>query len=253
MKKIIIVVVAIFVAALAYVLMFVKDVDVEISEVTVQEAVTKQISDGPIKSRGVTLIIKSAEIDFKANNTASVNIDFDADGYGYSGGMAGNFSTGLRYDEPIIYLADLSPVGIEMKLDTETQGKLNDVKNVATDFLKRQRNQMLSEEAKQSLDNILDRNQEKMKNFVISSTYKFFETLPIYDLNDAGLKGSIASLALKDVRFTADAAIVTLSPSMAIIKILSFLFTLILCTLFLLAYFGFPFISIATKMSEGES
>lgn len=252
MKKIIVVVTAIFIAALVYVLMFVKDVDVEISEIMVQEAVAEQISDGPIRSRGVTLIIKSAEIDFKANNTASVNIDFDADGYGYSVGMVGSFSTGLRYDEPVIYLADLSPVGIEMKFDSETQGKLNDVKNVATDFLKRQRKQMLSEEAKQSLDNILGRNQDKLKDLVVTSTYKFFETLPIYNLNDAGLKGSIASLALKDVKFTEDAAIVTLSPSMAIIKILSFLFSIIICTLFLLLYLGFPFIGIATKMNEGD-
>ncbi len=241
MKKFFIVILAIFVAAIAYVFLFVKDIDVKILETTVQDAVSKKILNGPIRSRGIKLTINTAKVDFQANNTASVNIDFSAEGYGYSGGMEGNFSTGLRYDEPIFYLANLAPVGIKMNLDSETQGKLKDVKNVATDFLKRQRNQMLTEEAKQSLDNILDRNQENIKNFAIASTYKFFETLPIYNLNDAGLKGSIASLALTDVRFTEDAAIVTLSPSLAIVKILSFCFFIALMTLLLLSFLGFPF------------
>ena len=78
---------------------------------------------------------------------------------------------------------------------------------------------MLSEEAKQSLDNIIGRNTENLNEIATSVTYKFFETLPIYNLNDAGLKGSVASLALKEVRFNEDAAVITLSPAQAIIKI----------------------------------
>ena len=87
---------------------------------------------------------------------------------------------------------------------------------------------MLSEEAKQSLDNIIGRNTENLNEIATSVTYKFFETLPIYNLNDAGLKGSVASLALKEVRFNEDAAVITLSPAQAIIKILSFIGAILL-------------------------
>lgn len=219
---------ALFGLAIVWVLLFAKTIDVTISENQAQAAIDKKIDAGPVRSRGVELTVNSATIDFKANNTAEITVDFLADGYGYSGEVVGNFASGIRYDEPRVFLDNIVPLDIELTADSETSQKIQDVKNVATDFLTRQREQMLSEEAKESLDNIIGRNAENLNEIATSVTYKFFETLPIYNLNDAGIKGSLASLALKEVRFTESSAVITLSPAQALLKILSFIGSVLL-------------------------
>lgn len=218
------------------VFLFAKDVDITLSENQVQAAIDKQINADPIRSRGIELTLNSAAIDFKANNTAAIVVDFLADGFGYTGSISGNLESGIRYDAPEIFLNNIVPIEMSLILDQETDGKLQDIKNVTSDYLKRQKEQMLSEEAKQSMDNIVGRNEESLKKFALESTYKFFETLPIYDLNDTGVKGSLASLALKNVKFTETEAIITLSPVQALIKILTFCSFLVLS---IWSFFGF--------------
>jgi len=235
--------IAAFLAIVSFlgVIFFAKDFDVEITEQTVQQAIKAKIADGPIESRGVSLTLNNATVDFQSNNTASIVVDFAANGYGYAGRIDGNIATGLRYDAPKIYLADIDPGSLNTEFDPETEGKLNDLKNVASDFLQRQKKEMLSDEARQSLDNIVGRNEDKMAEYSAKAVDWFFTTIPVYDLNDAGIAGSLASLALKDVRFTDTAAVVTLSPSQAIFKILSFIFTALAVFAFIWLYvFGVP-------------
>jgi len=239
LKKVSITTLILFGLATLGVFLFAKDVDFVLTESTVQAAIDKKIDAGPIRSRGIELTLNSAIIDFKANDTAEIKVDFMADGFGYSGNMLGDFASGIRYKEPEIFLNNIVPIKVEISTESGTGSKIQDVKNVATDFLKRQRQEMLSEDAKQSLDNIVGRNEEALKDFAITATYKFFETLPIYNLNNAGIKGSLASLALKDVRFTDSSAIITLSPVQALIKILSFV-GLVLLILWYVSGFYIP-------------
>ena len=219
------------------VFLFAKDVDVKLTEDQVNAAINQKIINGPIRSRGVELTVKSATVDFKANNTAALSIDFLADGFGYKGNMRGDFATGIRYDAPEIFLDNIVPVQMELGVDAETEGKLQDIKNVASDLLERQKRDMLSDKAKESLDNIVGSNEDVLKEFAIKATYGFFETLPVYDLNDLGVKGSLASLALKDVSFTEHDAIISLSPVQALIKILSFCAISLLTLWYLLGFY----------------
>lgn len=241
-----------FALACAFVFMFVEDVDVTLSESQVQQAVNEQIDKGAVKSRGVELTLNSAIIDFKANNTAAINVDFDAEGFGYAGKMRGDFATGIRYNQPKLYLADLQSNGIETVLEEESASKVEDYKNVAKDFLKREKDKMLSDEAKDSLGAIVARNEETIKDYAVAATYKFFETLPIYDLTNAGVAGSLASLALKDVRFTEDSAVVTLSPRLFIIKVLSFIASLIAFALYLFFRYGRGIDYVINKIDGGK-
>ena len=223
LKKIFVPIFLLLGLAVVGVLLFAGDIDVTITEQQVQAKIDEQIAEGPIQSRGIELTINSARIDFKASDAAEIVADITADGFGYSGTMAGTFLSGIRYDQPEIFLDNILTSSIELAADAETEGRLQDVKNVASDFLTRQRDAMLSDEAKESFENIVGRNEDTIKDVVAAGAYKFFETLPVYDLNEAGIKGSLASLALKDVRFTETSAIVTLSPVQALIKILSFI------------------------------
>jgi len=233
MKKIGLVLAVLFGALFVATFFFGKDFEVHISEASAQKMIDGSMTSDTMSSLGVKLDIESATIDFKANNTAAVDVKFMASGFGYSGEAQGEFATGIDYRQPKIYLANLAPVDMTLDLDKDSQGKVDDVTNVAKDFLQRQRDKMLSEDAKQSLDNIVGRNQEKIKELAVTATYKFFENLPIYDLTDAGLKGSIAAMALKEVRFTETEAIVTLSPSRVIVRVLTAIFTFLAIILYL--------------------
>ena len=222
-KKIILIVSAIFGLAIAWVLLFSESFDIVITEEQAQAEIDEQIAAGPVESLGIELNVKSASIDFKANNTAELDVDFIADGFGYSGEVEGVFGSGIRYKTPEVFLDNIEPVEVKLTTDPDTAEEIQDVKNVARDFLARQRDKMLSEDAQGSLDRIVDRNTDRISQLATRVTYKFFESLPIYDLNDAGIKGSLASLALEDVRFNENSAIVTLSPKQALLKILAFL------------------------------
>ena len=237
MKKIAITITSLLLILAVGGIFFAKEINVELTEEMVQRAIDSKIDEGTVNSRGVDIKLNAAKVDFRANNTASVNVDFEANGYGYAGSMHGDCSTGLRYKAPKIYLADLSATDMQTRFDDKTAGEIEDVKNVAKDFFKCKREEMLTEDAQESLDNIVGRNQEKLEELAVKATHVFFETIPIYDLNSAGLKGSLASLALKEVKFTEDSAVVTLSPSQAIFKILSVILgALLFALIFIMPY-----------------
>ena len=228
LKKILIALAALVALAMAGIYIFADDFELTLSEAQVQTAIDRKLAQGDIKHLGVTLAPNAAQIDFKANNTAQLAIDFDVSGFGHGANMGGRLTSALRYDSPRLYLGQLDTSDLTFKLDPDLEQKTGDVKNVATDFLKRKRDEMLSDDAKESFDRLVGVNDEKIKAASAKSVQWFLNSVPIYDLNDAGYKGSLASLALKDVRFTEQSAIVTLSPRQAVIKILLFLGALLM-------------------------
>ncbi len=236
LKKILIALVAIVVIVMAGIYILADDFDLTLSEAEVQTAIDRKLAQGDIKHLGVTLGPNAAQIDFKANNTAQIEVDFDVNGFGHGANMGGRLTSGLAYDSPRLYLGQLDASDITFKLDPDLEQKTGDIKNVATDFFKRKRDEMLSDEAKESFDRLIGADDDKVKAASAKAVQWFLSTVPIYDLNDAGYKGSIASLALKDVRFTEDSAIVTLSPRQAVVKILIFLGGLLLVLLGSLIY-----------------
>ena len=116
MKKIGLILAVVCGAVFAATFFFGKDFDVRISEVAAQDMIDERMISDPMSSMGVVLDVKSATIDFKANNTASVNVDFKASGFGYSGIAKGDFTTGIDYRQPKIYLARLVPVDMSLEL-----------------------------------------------------------------------------------------------------------------------------------------
>jgi len=233
-KKIIISLLLILGLLIAAVFLFAKDVEVTLPEGQAQRLINEKIeSDNVIGYFGIDVTMTRVLIDFTADNRVLLNANFSTEGFGYSSNISGVFKSGLRYSEPRIYLKDITPIEYEVRYDDKTKDELSDIKNIASDFLKRQKNKMLSDEAKASLDNVSKRNKGKLKEAVRSKTYAFFERLPIYNLNDADVKGSVVKLALKDIQFTEDAAILTLSPVQAMIKILMFIFAVIMILLYI--------------------
>ena len=237
MKKILFAILALTALALAGVFIFVDDFNIELSETDVQTAIDQRIASGPLEHFGASLDLRAATIDFLPNNTAQLDVDFDASGFGYKGTVTGDMATGLDYRAPELFLAHLKLDDLSMTLDAQTNSKLKDVTNVAKDFLKRQREEMLTDEARESLDKLVTGENSALEQKMQAAVKWFITTIPIYDLNDAGAKGMAASLALKEVRFTEHSAIVTLSPRQAVLKIVSFIGICLMLAAFFLMQF----------------
>ena len=96
-------------------------------------------------------------------------------------------------------------------------------------MVERKRRQDNETNSKIGLDKSSD---DFVENVILKSTKYVFESVPICDLRASGKTGMVASLALKDVKFTETSAIVTLSPVTALLRILSAIGLFCLCLLY---------------------
>ena len=234
LKKILIGILFILALCAIGIVLFAKDFEVKISEETAQDAINAQIKAGPVKKLGVKIELKTAEVDFRPDNTMKISAEFGTETLGYSHKVDGIFQSGISYRSPRLYLDNISPVKVEVQSDDETKEELGEIKSAARKFLQRQKDRVKSENNKAVLDAVIGKDLEAFQENIISATYSFFEKIPVYNLKSAGYKGSLASLALKDVRFTDDYAVVTLSPVQALLKILAIIgFLLLVITNFI--------------------
>ena len=232
-KKILLSILGFLALCVIGILVFAKDFEVKITEETAQEAVNAQLGGPPLNRLGVEIDVQSATLDFRSDNTMKFDTEFTTEALGYNNRVKGTFQSGIRYKSPRIYLDKISPSKIEVTTDEETREELNEIKSAARKFLDRQKERINGEDGKDVLDKIIGENDGDFQDTLVRASYPFFEFVPIYDLNDAGYKGSLASLALKDVTFHDDYVAVTLSPKKAMLRILAILGTMLL----ILGYF----------------
>ena len=235
LKKIIIGFMASILVMMLGVLLFAKDVQVTVSEAEAQSVIQDYMSRQSEETTGSPKVTPlSLTLDFTDDNTAIIHSNVALEGFGYSGEFKGKFASGLRYQRPRLYLDEVKLIDGGFTADDDVRSELTDIKNVAIDVLKRQREGRVDEATGKSVDNSQEKNTDIVENFTLSAVKVFTESVPIYNLTNAGEKGVIASLALKEVQFTDDEAIVTLSPKTALLRILGMLFTVLMVLLLVL-------------------
>ena len=234
-KRVLLGLFAILALGLLATFLFAKDFSVEVSETQAQTLFDKEIASGPFQKYGIKLSVNEAKIDFRDDNTMRLDADLTSDALGYKSVIKGQFTSGVRYSVPRIYLNDLKPIELDIDTSKDEKDELSEIKSAAQKFLERQRENTQNEKAKEHLNNILGETDEDFEKTLAKATYRFFESIPIYDLRLAGYKGSLASLALKDIEFREDHAVITLSPSLAVVRILIGIGTALLTILFVLA------------------
>ena len=228
LKKVLIGILFILALCAIGIVLFAKDFEVKISEETAQDAINAQIKAGPVKKLGVKIELKTAEVDFRPDNTMKISAEFGTETLGYGHKVDGIFQSGISYRSPRLYLDNISAVKVNVQSDKETKEELGEIKSAARKFLQRQMDSAKSEDTKAVYDKVIGVNEDAFQENIVKATYVFFEFIPLYNLNNAGYKGALASLALKDVHFTDDYAVVTLSPVQALLKILAIIGFLLL-------------------------
>lgn len=218
-KKIALIISATILLLMAAIFLFAKDIEISVSETEAQSAIDDYLVSDNYHSFGVNISPKSISIDFKADNSAHIKSEMTLEGHGYSGQFEGKFSTGITYRIPRLYFDEIELIEGGFRTDNETKSELSELRDAARNVLRRKRKSL---EAKNPADTrILLTDEKVLEGLVLSGTKKFFETIPIYNLKRSGKTGMIARLALKDVNFTDEAAIITLSPVTALLRILA--------------------------------
>ena len=237
LKKIILGILVFLGLCVVGILLFAKDFEIKISEEMAQDVINAQIEAGPMRSLGMEITLKKAEVDFLADNTMKISADMETNALGYKHQVDGVFQSGISYRSPRLYLDNISPVSINIESDDETKNELDDLKSTARKFLQRQRDNSKSERNKGALDIIIGANSGEFQKTITAASYALFENFPIYNLNNAGYKGSLASLALKDVKFSEGYATITLSPVQALLRALAILGLILLVITYFLGKF----------------
>jgi len=230
---------------MAAVFLFAKDIEIRLSESEAQSALDSFLQTESHENFGVRVLPKKVILDFKPDNRALIDSELDLDGHGYAGEFNGRFSASLDYRIPRLYLHEPELVEGGFTTDETIRSELADLKKGAVKALERHRNReddvSVRIESDEPSDVLVD-------DFVLWATRSFFENIPIYNLSKLETAGMAASLALKDVRFTEDEAIVTFSAATALLRILSFIGAVLL----LLIWFIGPHV-LVFKLSQRSS
>lgn len=235
---------------MAAVFLFAKDISISVSEIEAQAAIDEFLASSDPQTMGVKISPTYVKVDFKGGNRAHIESEIALDGHGYRGKFDGTFSAGIDYRVPRLYLDELQLIDGGFLTDDQTETELSELKNAAINVLRRKRKSLSAEKANNTNSQT---SEDLMEEFIIKATKSLFETIPIYDLRRSGAVGTAASLALKDVRFTEDAAVITLSPVTALLRILAAIgFTCLLVAWFLGPTIVRIFLSRSTNTKTNE-
>jgi len=215
-KKLMLIIAGVIAVLMAAVFLFAKDIEIRLSEAEAQTAINAYLQTEILEGFGIRISPKRAVIDFKADNSAFIDSEFDITGHGYSGAFDGRVSAGIGYRVPRLYLDDPKVIDGGFSADDDVKSELAELKSDAVNALEQYRN---------SGDGIKAITESPLSSeaLIMLGIQKFFESIPIYDISDSGAPGMAASLALKEVSFTEDAAFITLSPKTALLRILTFI------------------------------
>ena len=232
-KKIAAAIITTILILMGAVFLFADDIEITVSELEAQGAIDEYLSANKPENLGISFSPKNVSIDFKTNNTAQIKSDMLIDGHGYTGQFEGTFATGVDYRVSRLYLDDLRLIEGGFQTDETTQTELKEIKNSTVNFIERIRKNDAEYDSQIGLERSSN---DFIDDLIMKSTKYVIESIPIFDLMASGKTGMAASLALKDVKFTEDTAIITFSPVTALLRILMIVGMVCLA----IAYFVWP-------------
>ena len=197
------------------------DIEIEVSEAQARQKFQAALPISYSHSRTEALVEK-ANFDFQDDGRVRLTAEVDIQGYGFSGVAFADAASGIRYAGGNFYLVDVTLDEVDFRMDDESNQRVADVRAVATSIWN-----MAKDKASEHLPEAGDAI-ERLKGDAVAGlsaktrgmVEEALRTTPVYSLNGKGLKESLAVLALKDVRFTSDAVVVTLDPGRLIGKIM---------------------------------
>jgi hypothetical protein len=162
---------------------------------------------------GAKIVIDAIDLDFRNDDRVGVGVSAKVEGFGISGLVDVKTVSGVRYEAGKFYLEDLSMGDVRFTPDPSASAVIADRQLVAQGALSALRNRLTEgkPEAGDAFDRERMRLAELLKPIVVDLLQDSLRSIPIYDLTGKDLKRDVAAMALKDIRFSADAAHVVLS------------------------------------------
>ena len=223
---------------------FAPDITVTIPETKVAEVIETQVPM-EIKKNGVDAVINEASVDFLDTNKLRISAEFTADGYGVAGDGNLVASSGLTYRGGNFYLSDIKVEEIAFDPNKESAETISDATSVTKTLFNAARDKFLVGEDGDAgpANRLTEKALKWVKVEAMTKLNTELTKIPVYSLNDKGMKMNMAKAALKDIRFTEATAEVTLSPSKVALLILGSILIGIAAIGMSLAFIGVPFLA----------
>lgn len=193
-----------------------------------------------IEKNGVNVVLRSAELDFRADNRVRITADLDIAGYGLSGAGRADATSGLRYEGGNFYLSEISVSDMDITPDAPSSSRIKDATTAFSGLLDRARDAVAADrpEAAPAFDRLRAEAAERLAPRAREAVDQILTQVPVYSLNGKDLAHSAAALALEDISFGEDQVTATLNPQRLILKVLGGIALLILATLGSLGWFA---------------
>ena len=142
-------------------------------------------------------------------------------------------TSGLRYEGGAFYLADLGVGDIEVDIDQKSASRLSDIRSAADGLFKslQARVEDASPGAGSALEALRGQAESRFGPAASNAIEEALATIPVYDLHGKDLRHDLAALALEDVSFSSEEALVRLSPGTLVLRLLLGALALVLALL----------------------
>lgn len=204
--------------------MFGPDIEVVVSEDLARQKFQASL---PIAYSGdhAEALVRAATIDLQGGNRLRVTADVNISGYGFSGVASGEARSAFRYEGGNFYLVGVSLDQADFMMDDVSSPRAPGVRSAAKGIwgMMGEPGPEAAPDAPGATDLVTGDAVGGINGKARNVLEDALRTTPVYSMKGKGLTEAFAALAVKDVSFTADAAILTLDPGKAILRILAFL------------------------------
>lgn len=225
--------------ALTAVFLFEPEIDVEIAEEGVQTRIAEQLPK-TLERVLLTVTIVDLSVDFLATDKAHVTGKFHLAGLGFEGLADVDAVSGVEFRDGAFYLADMTLDDVGFTPTPATREAVEDNRSIARGILDKLGRDIEREEdgSEAALKRAEKRIATRAREAIRDHGHHIIASIPIYDLDDRGSLVRLAGLAVTSSRFTDTSAILSLSPSRFLTKVLAVLCALAIIVAFVLFQLG---------------
>ena len=203
------------------------DIEINISEDTAREQVEAALPV-TVKRSGVTAVVDTIDLSFRADNKVDVVLGMDLSGFGLNGRSEGRAEAAVRYHQGAFYLEGVDMDDLKITPTAATTAKVNVLKATAGKVWENISKSDVFVDTPIADATFNDDIVKKLKPKAVTVANDTLKSVPVYRLDDKDMKLRLVGLALEKVTFTEDNMQITVSPAALAKKGLIWLFILTL-------------------------
>lgn len=239
MRRILILILLIVLAALVAAFLFVPPQIVEINEAQIEQGLEENLPYRVDKG-AVSVTVQDATVQLSDEGKIVLAAQFDASGLTLEGIGSATINSAIRYDDGKFYLSDLKHENIDFQFSENSNDTISEVRSALEGILRRETEEANASKDDDRVDQLAKANEyyeTRLQTDAVNALDEFLGSFPVYNLNRSGGSMRIAALALDDVEITSEKVLVRLSLQTLIMRLAAIVGTFLLFAILLFGNF----------------